>query len=102
VLPVVTTTWAEWKRAHPETTVLSLDTGYKRDYSEGAAYRQYFATDALIFQRHDRDVVFSASASSGCGAGHRPAAALRISRRSPPEVHLAQSIGAGAPDGKSE
>jgi hypothetical protein len=50
VLPVVTTTWAEWRRAHPDTTVLSLNTGFTRDYSEGAAYRQYFATDALMFR----------------------------------------------------
>ena len=48
--PVVTTTWKEWREAHPETTVLSLDTGYRRDYGEGAAYRDYFATDALMFQ----------------------------------------------------
>ena len=47
---VVTTTWGEWRAAHPETTVLSLETGYKRDYSEGAAYRQYFATDRLMFE----------------------------------------------------
>ena len=50
ILPVVTTTWREWTRAHPDTTVLSLDTGFTRDYSEGAAYRQYFATDALMFR----------------------------------------------------
>jgi hypothetical protein len=49
-LPVVTTTWGEWTLAHPDTTVLSLDTGFRRDYSEGAAYRQYFATDALMFR----------------------------------------------------
>ena len=48
--PVVTTTWKEWREAHPETTVLSLDTGYDRDYGEGEAYRDYFATDALMFQ----------------------------------------------------
>lgn len=48
--PVVTTTWREWRLAHPETTVLSLDTGFERDYAEGAAYRQYFATDALMFE----------------------------------------------------
>jgi hypothetical protein len=48
--PVVTTTWDEWVKAHPETTVLSLDTGYGRDYSEGAAYSEYFATDALMFE----------------------------------------------------
>ena len=47
---VVTTTWSEWRRRHPDTTVLSLDTGHQRDYSEGAAYRDYFATDRLMFQ----------------------------------------------------
>jgi hypothetical protein len=47
--PVVTTTWREWRAAHPETTVLSLDTGFERDYAEGAAYRDYFATDRLMF-----------------------------------------------------
>lgn len=47
--PVVTTTWGEWVAEHPETTVLSLDTGHERDYSEGAAYREYFATDRLMF-----------------------------------------------------
>jgi hypothetical protein len=54
--PVVTTTWGEWRRRHPDTSVLSLDTGFARDYSEGAAYRQYFATDNLMFDvsRHDR------------------------------------------------
>jgi hypothetical protein len=45
----VTTTWGEWRRLHPQTTVLSLETGYKRDYSEGAAYRDYFSTDRLMF-----------------------------------------------------
>jgi hypothetical protein len=48
-LPVVTTTWGEWRRRHPHTLVLDLDTGYERDYSEGAAYRDYFATDQLMF-----------------------------------------------------
>ena len=47
---VVTTTWGEWRRRHPETKVLTLDTGHSRDYSEGAAYREYFATDDLMFQ----------------------------------------------------
>ena len=47
---IVTTTWGEWRRRHPETKVLSLDTGHDRDYGEGVAYRQYFATDALMFE----------------------------------------------------
>ena len=46
---VVTTTWGEWRRMHSATTVLSLNTGYVTDYSEGAAYRGYFATYALMF-----------------------------------------------------
>jgi hypothetical protein len=50
LFPVVTTTWGEWRKEHPDTTVLSIDTGFRRDYSEGAAYRQYFATDALMFE----------------------------------------------------
>ena len=47
--PVVTTTWGEWRRTHPDTTVLTMQTGQERDYSEGAAYRGYFATDRLMF-----------------------------------------------------
>ena len=46
---VVTTTWGEWRRRHPDTRVLSLDTGHQRDYAEGAAYRDYFATDEVMF-----------------------------------------------------
>jgi hypothetical protein len=46
---VVTTTWGDWKRLHPETTVLSLNTGHERDYGEGVAYRDYFATHDLMF-----------------------------------------------------
>ncbi len=49
-MSVVTTTWGEWRRRHPDTRVLSIATGYPRDYSEGAAYRDYFATDELMFQ----------------------------------------------------
>ncbi len=49
VRSVVTTTWKEWKMRHPETTVLSLQTGHRRDYGEGIAYQEYFATDKLMF-----------------------------------------------------
>jgi hypothetical protein len=48
--PVVTTTWGEWRAEHPGTTVLSLETGHDRDYGEGVAYRDYFATDRLMFR----------------------------------------------------
>ncbi len=46
---LVTTTWGEWKRRHPDSKVLSLETGYSRNYDEGVAYRHYFATDELMF-----------------------------------------------------
>lgn len=46
---LVTTTWGEWKQRHPDTTVLSMDTGHRRDYGEGVAYRDYFSTDKLMF-----------------------------------------------------
>ena len=48
-LRVVTTTWGAWRKRHPGTTVLSLDTGHQRDYDEGAAYRDYFSSDRLMF-----------------------------------------------------
>jgi hypothetical protein len=48
--PVVTTTWKAWRAEHPKTSVLSIDTGHQRDYAEGAAYRDYFASDRLMFQ----------------------------------------------------
>jgi len=48
-LRVVTTTWGEWKRRHPNTTVLSPNTGHNRNYGEGVAYSQYFATNELMF-----------------------------------------------------
>ncbi len=48
-LSIVTTTWKEWKTKHPNTKVLSLNTGHKRNYGEGIAYNKYFSTDELMF-----------------------------------------------------
>lgn len=48
-LSVVTTTWGEWKRRHPKTTVLSKKTGFNRNYGEGIAYKNYFDTHELMF-----------------------------------------------------
>ncbi len=45
----VTTTWGEWRRRHPQTQVLDLNTGHVRDYGEGVAYREYLASDELMF-----------------------------------------------------
>ncbi len=49
ILPLTLTTWSEWKGRHPDTMVLSLDTGYQRDYRPGAAYGEYFASPDTMF-----------------------------------------------------
>ncbi|MEM7401712.1 MAG: DUF3179 domain-containing protein [Pseudomonadota bacterium] len=49
VLPMATTTWGEWKKKHPNTKVLSEDTGFHRDYTPGAAYGAYFFSEELMF-----------------------------------------------------
>ena len=77
---VVTTTWGEWRRRHPDTKVLSLETGHERNYAEGAAYREYFATDELMFsvpaldsRLKNKDEVFTMLLA------HHPARPLAIS-----------------------
>ena len=55
VLPVVITNWKDWLARHPETTVLSLDTGFQRDYRPGMPYGQYFASPELMFPVVVRD-----------------------------------------------
>ena len=47
--PVVIDSWANWRARNPETRVLSLDTGHRRDYGSGVVYRDYFASDELMF-----------------------------------------------------
>ncbi len=49
VLPVAITSWAAWYKKHPDTSVLSLETGYQRDYTPGRPYGEYFASADLMF-----------------------------------------------------
>ena len=55
ILPVVITSWQDWLAAHPDTTVLSLDTGFQRDYRPGRPYGEYFASPELMFPAVVRD-----------------------------------------------
>jgi hypothetical protein len=48
VLPSLSTSWVHWKSLYPETTVLSLETGFNRNYNENP-YADYYATDRLMF-----------------------------------------------------
>jgi hypothetical protein len=49
VLPVTIASWRDWRARHPDTKVLSLDTGYERDYAGGQPYGDYFASAELMF-----------------------------------------------------
>ncbi len=55
MLPVVISSWGDWRAAHPDTTVLSLDTGFTRDYRPGQPYGSYFASPELMFPVVVRD-----------------------------------------------
>lgn len=44
-MPVVETTWATWKKMHPDTLVVSSDTGHSRDYSR-YPYADYRTDDS--------------------------------------------------------
>lgn len=49
VRPVAITSWAAWYKQHPDTKVLSLETGFERDYTPGQPYAEYFASADLMF-----------------------------------------------------
>jgi len=49
LLPVAITSWESWRKQHPKTTVLSLETGHTRNYSSGFVYNDYFASPGLMF-----------------------------------------------------
>lgn len=52
-LPLTLTTWGDWLEKNPETTVLDIDTGFKRSYSnlneQGSAYYDYFNSPDWMF-----------------------------------------------------
>jgi len=75
VLPVVLTTWAQWRTRHPGTRVLSLDTGFFRNYGPGAAYHDYFASPELMFpalvkdkRLSQKDLIFGVRVPGGVKA----------------------------------
>jgi hypothetical protein len=47
-LPVQHTTWLDWKTRHPDTRVLSIDTGYGRNYSNNP-YAKYLDSPQTLF-----------------------------------------------------
>ncbi|MBA4782781.1 MAG: DUF3179 domain-containing protein [Rhizobiales bacterium] len=55
IRPVTITSWEAWRKEHPGTRVLALDTGYIRDYGSGVVYRDYFSSPDLMFPTVVRD-----------------------------------------------
>ncbi len=56
VLPMAMTDWKTWRQAHPNTLVLSTDTGTDRDYGDSRRYDQYDQADRLAFPVSQRDL----------------------------------------------
>jgi len=56
LLPVVQSTWAAWKTMHPDTTVVSFNTGFSRDYTR-YPYGDYDLVDntTLLFPQSTVD-----------------------------------------------
>ncbi len=48
MLPTAMARWAQWKAAHPETLVLSTDTGFDQDYTKDP-YEKYRQSDGIMF-----------------------------------------------------
>lgn len=61
--PIIWTTWERWKKEHPDTKVLSQDTGFVRNYdANGDPYgsyiradKGYYTSDRLIFEPINKD-----------------------------------------------
>ncbi len=54
LFPVTMTTWGRWRNAHPDTLVLSTDTGFDYDYSADA-YVRYRKSSRLMFPVQQTD-----------------------------------------------
>jgi hypothetical protein len=48
-LPAVISAWQSWREQHPDTSVISLETGHLRPYAPGQPYADYFSSDRLLF-----------------------------------------------------
>jgi hypothetical protein len=54
-VPIDVTTWGQWKKLHPNTSVLSRQTGFNRDYGDDP-YGAYYFTNDIYFPltHHDQ------------------------------------------------
>jgi len=54
-LPLAMVDWKTWRAAHPQSQVLSRNTGHARDYTRGP-YGDYVASDKVMFPVENRDL----------------------------------------------
>lgn len=71
-LPVAHVSWASWKKQHPDTWVLSTNTGFSRDYNT-SPYKGYDKNSSLLFpvqhknpRYHPKDKVLGICFGSQC------------------------------------
>ncbi len=56
-VPASHTTWRHWRQRHPESMVLSTDTGYRRDYRR-SPYLDYARSGELMFPVKEKSTQF--------------------------------------------
>lgn len=97
VVPLVWSTWGSWRAAHPDTEVLSTDTGHIRDYGRDpyGSYTPlggYYRDDGLMFPvQHESDRFAPKDVVVAAQLGDRTAAVAKdaVSRRGRIEFTLA-------------
>ncbi|MEM9045206.1 MAG: DUF3179 domain-containing protein [Pseudomonadota bacterium] len=47
--PIAIAPWGDWKAQNPQTKVITLRTGFNRDYGSGVVYKDYFSSPNLMF-----------------------------------------------------
>ncbi|MBA2237997.1 MAG: DUF3179 domain-containing protein [Lysobacter sp.] len=65
-VPLTMTTWSEWRKQHPDTKVLSTDTGRNSNYAVATPYGDYDSSRTLMFpvsahdpRLHPKTVVYA-------------------------------------------
>ena len=58
LLPSRHTNWADWRELHPDTLVLSTDTGYQRNYNS-SPYLSYEQSNRLMFDVENRNRAYA-------------------------------------------
>lgn len=53
-VPVMIASWSDWKKSYPETKVLSLDTGFRRDYEKNV-YADFYSNELIPFEVDHED-----------------------------------------------